>query len=49
MWALDTEDGSAVPVRLSETGKAIASFAEDEAGELYLVTFNNEIAKLVRR
>jgi len=48
VWALDTEDGAAVPVRLSETGKAIASFAEDEAGELYLVTFNNEIAKLVR-
>ncbi|MBI5288005.1 MAG: PQQ-dependent sugar dehydrogenase [Chloroflexi bacterium] len=49
VWALNSEDPAAQPIRLSETGKSIPSFAEDAAGELYLVTFNNEIAKLVHR
>jgi glucose/arabinose dehydrogenase len=49
VWAVDTgsENGAAIP--LADTGRAITSFAQDSAGELYLVTFNNEIDKLVRK
>jgi glucose/arabinose dehydrogenase len=49
VWAFDTTDEAASPVRLMESGKSISSFAEDAAGELYLMTFNNEVVRLVRR
>jgi glucose/arabinose dehydrogenase len=49
IWGVDTgsENGAAIP--LADTGRNIASFAQDNAGELYVVTFNNEIARLVRK
>lgn len=49
VWGLDTSDAGAAPVRLMESGKSLSSFAEDAAGELYLVTFNNEVVRVVRR
>lgn len=49
VWALDTADPAAAPVRLMESGKTIPSFGEDAGGELYLITFNNQVVRLVRR
>jgi glucose/arabinose dehydrogenase len=48
VWAVNaaTDAGDAVP--LADTGVSISSFMEDPAGELYLVTFDNAIFKLVR-
>jgi glucose/arabinose dehydrogenase len=39
IWALDSEDDKASPRMLLLSGKRIASFAEDRAGELYLLDF----------
>jgi glucose/arabinose dehydrogenase len=49
VWAVDiaSNDGAAIP--LADTHASITSFAQDSAGELYLVTFNNKILKLVRQ
>ena len=49
IWGVDTgsENGAAIP--LADTGRSIASFAEDASGELYIVTFNNEIDRIVRK
>jgi hypothetical protein len=49
VWGVDTgsESGAAIP--LADTDPTIASLAQDNAGELYLVTVNNKIDKLVRR
>jgi glucose/arabinose dehydrogenase len=47
-WGFDTEDAAATPVLLAETNAQITSFAVDASGELYLVTFNNAIYRLVR-
>jgi glucose/arabinose dehydrogenase len=49
VWAVDiaSNDGAAIP--LADTHASISSFAQDSAGELYLVTFNNKILKLVRQ
>ncbi len=49
VWGVTTGDDSSAPVQLMNTGKAIASFAQDKSGELYLVTFNNEIDRIVRK
>jgi glucose/arabinose dehydrogenase len=49
VWAVDAGAEAGDPVPLASTGLNIASFAEDEAGELYLVTFNGQIARLVRK
>ena len=49
VWAVNAgaDTGDAVP--LADTGLNISAFMEDAAGELYLVTFNNAIFKLVRK
>ncbi|MEK7692644.1 MAG: PQQ-dependent sugar dehydrogenase [Chloroflexota bacterium] len=49
IWAVDagTDSGAAIPI--ADTGRSIASFAQDKDGELYIVTFNNEIDKLIRK
>jgi hypothetical protein len=39
VWALDTAEPAATPRLLLRSGKRIASFAEDAAGELYLLDF----------
>jgi hypothetical protein len=49
VWALDTENPAAEPVRLMDTDFGLPSFGEDAAGELYLVTFNGSVQKLVRQ
>jgi hypothetical protein len=48
VWAVDTRDDASEPVLLSESNRAISSFAQDTDGELYLITFNNAIFRLVR-
>jgi len=48
VWAVDTASPDAPPVQLASTKLAIASFAQDADGELYLVTFSRQVAKLVR-
>lgn len=49
VWGLDTSDIGATPVRLVDTEFGLPSFAEDAAGELYLITFDHRIQQLVRR
>jgi glucose/arabinose dehydrogenase len=49
VWGVDAATDAGDPVRLAPTGLSIASFAEDEAGELYLVTFDGGIARLAQR
>jgi uncharacterized repeat protein (TIGR03806 family) len=47
LWTLEADgEGSFSPELLDNTGKNIASFAEDMAGELYLITLNGEIHRL---
>ena len=48
VWAIDagTDVGAAIP--LADTGAQISSFAQDAVGEIYLVTFDNAIYRLVR-
>ena len=49
VWAIDaaTDAGAAIP--LADTGASISSFAQDAAGELYLVALDGKILKLVRK
>lgn len=49
IWAVDigSDDGAAIP--LADTGLAISSFAQDEAGEIYIVTWNDAIYRLARK
>jgi glucose/arabinose dehydrogenase len=49
VWALNANADTGGAVQLMDTDLAISSFAQDWNGELYLVTFNNAIYKLVRR
>ncbi|MBI5284706.1 MAG: PQQ-dependent sugar dehydrogenase [Chloroflexi bacterium] len=49
VWAVNTADGASAPVQLANTGATITSFAQDAAGELYLVTFDQGIRKLTRK
>lgn len=48
VWAVDTASTDSPPVQLADTGLSISSFAQDADGELYLVTFSRQVAKLVR-
>ncbi len=48
VWALDTRDDAGEPLLLLESGAAITSFAEDAAGELYLITFDAGVLRLER-
>jgi len=48
VWALDTSDEAGDPVVLMDSEKQISSFAQDTDGELYLVTFDHAIYRLVR-
>lgn len=49
MWAVDAGSDSGAAIPIADTGLPIASFAQDNAGELYVVTFAKQIAKLVRK
>jgi glucose/arabinose dehydrogenase len=46
VWGFDASQADAPPVLLAQTQRAISSFAQDTAGEIYLVTFNNAIYQL---
>ena len=49
IWALDAASEDSEPVLIAETGLQIPSFWQDAEGEIYILTFNNAVAKLVRR
>jgi len=49
VWAVNTADDESAPVQLANTGATITSFAQDAAGELYLVTFDHGIRRLTRK
>ncbi len=49
IWALDTSSDDSEPVLIAETGLQIPSFWQDADGEIYILTFNNAVAKLARR
>jgi glucose/arabinose dehydrogenase len=47
IWGLRRSGDDVENVLLAETGRAIASFGEDDRGELYVVDFGGEILRLV--
>jgi glucose/arabinose dehydrogenase len=49
VWAFDSEGASSEPLLLMDTDHLISSFAEDPAGEVYLVTFSEAIFRIERR
>jgi glucose/arabinose dehydrogenase len=49
VWAVDASTDTGAPVELMDTDVPIASFAEDPAGELYIVGFDNTIYRIVER
>jgi glucose/arabinose dehydrogenase len=49
VWGVDTASATGAAIPLADTGRSITSFAQDKDGELYIVTFNNEIDKIVRK
>jgi len=49
VWALNTADDASAPVELFNSKKPVTSFAQDADGELYLVTWANEVDQIVRR
>lgn len=48
VWAVSAE-GSGPAIPLADTGAAIVSFMQDGGGELYAVTFNHAVYRLVRK
>jgi glucose/arabinose dehydrogenase len=49
VWAVDIASDAGAAIPLADSGAQIASFAEDKAGELYLLSFDNAVYKLVRK
>ena len=49
VWAVDASSDTGAAIPIADTNLPIASFAQDSAGELYVVTFANQIAELVRK
>jgi hypothetical protein len=49
VWAVNGAEPSREPVRLADTRASVTSFGQDAAGELYLVTFDQQILKLARK
>ena len=47
VWAVDAATNSGAAIPLANTGAAITSFGQDNDGELYMVTFDQGILKLV--
>lgn len=48
VWGVNTE-GDGAPIPMADTGQRIVSFMQDAGGELYIVTLNNGIHRLVRK
>ena len=49
VWAVDIASNNGAAFPLADTHTNITSFAQDNAGEVYLVTFNKKIFQLVRK
>ncbi len=49
VWAVNVEGEGKTPIPIADTGKSIASFAQDPAGEVYIVTFDNSVERIVRK
>lgn len=49
LWAVNVEGERKTPIPIADTGRTIAAFAQDPAGEVYIVTFNNVIERIVRK
>ncbi|MEX2245436.1 MAG: PQQ-dependent sugar dehydrogenase [Dehalococcoidia bacterium] len=49
VWAFDAASPGGEAVTLMDSGKTISSFGQDPAGELYLVTFDQAIYRIVRQ
>ena len=49
IWGVDTTTENSDAVSLAQTGLSISSFAQDNAGEVYAITFNKQIVRLVRK
>ncbi len=49
IWALPTETGAPTPRVIADSGMSIASFAEDNAGELYALNFAGDAGKNIYR
>lgn len=49
VWAINAADDRSAAIPLADTGASITSFGQDAAGELYLVTFDDNILRLVRK
>ena len=49
IWGVDAHAGGGAAFPLADTGLSISSFAQDASGEVYVVTFNNQIARLTRK
>jgi glucose/arabinose dehydrogenase len=47
IWGLDADAPAAAPQRLADSDLRITSFAEDRAGELYLLGYDGRVVKLV--
>ena len=47
LWAVDTASADAPAIPIADSGRSITSFAQDKDGELYIVTSNKEIDRLV--
>ena len=48
VWAIDASAIPGEPILISESGLNITSFWQDDAGEIYLITFNGGVQRLVR-
>jgi glucose/arabinose dehydrogenase len=49
VWAVNAEGERKTPIPIADTGKRITSFAQDPAGEVYVITFDDTVEKLVRK
>jgi glucose/arabinose dehydrogenase len=46
LWSVDSAAPAGTPVLLAETGKNIVSFAQDNAGELYLLDYHGGVYRI---
>jgi glucose/arabinose dehydrogenase len=49
IWAVNVEGERKTPIPIADSGRTIAAFAQDPAGELYIVTFEKSIERIVRK
>jgi glucose/arabinose dehydrogenase len=49
VWGVNADGNRTNPFPLADTGLQISSFAQDPAGEIYIVTFDRKVVRLVRK